>query len=80
MKPVFVKRPELIPALARMVEPERQLLFRVPWIDDAGCIQVNRGFRVQFNGALGKRPFRDGGLTVDWSRTLQGRPTIAPFG
>ena len=37
----------------RLCEPERQLIFRVPWIDDNGEIQVNRGFRVQFNSALG---------------------------
>ena len=37
----------------RLCEPERQLIFRVPWIDDSGDIQVNRGFRVQFNSALG---------------------------
>lgn len=53
MKPVLAKRPEFIPVLERMVEPERQILFRVPWIDDQGRLQVNRGFRVQFNSALG---------------------------
>ena len=37
----------------RLCEPERQLIFRVPWIDDNGEVQVNRGFRVQFNSALG---------------------------
>lgn len=42
----------------RLCEPERQLIFRVPWIDDAGDIQVNRGFRVQFNSALG--PYKGG--------------------
>ena len=39
--------------LERLVEPERQILFRVPWIDDNGEVQVNRGFRVQFNSAIG---------------------------
>ena len=42
----------------RLCEPERQLIFRVPWIDDNGEIQVNRGFRVQFNSALG--PYKGG--------------------
>ena len=42
----------------RLCEPERQLIFRVPWIDDNGDIQVNRGFRVQFNSALG--PYKGG--------------------
>lgn len=44
--------------LERMVEPERQILFRVPWQDDAGRKQINRGFRVQFNSAIG--PFKGG--------------------
>src|SRR5438093_11383418 len=39
--------------LERLVEPERMIQFRVPWIDDKGQIQVNRGFRVQMNSALG---------------------------
>jgi glutamate dehydrogenase (NADP+) len=44
--------------LERVVEPERQIIFRVPWQDDAGVMQVNRGFRVQFNSAIG--PFKGG--------------------
>ena len=36
-----------------MVEPERIIIFRVSWVDDAGDVQVNRGFRVQFNSAIG---------------------------
>jgi glutamate dehydrogenase (NADP+) len=44
--------------LQRVVEPERQIIFRVPWVDDAGRICVNRGFRVQFNSAIG--PFKGG--------------------
>lgn len=44
--------------MERLCEPERQLIFRVPWIDDNGEIQVNRGFRVQFNSALG--PYKGG--------------------
>jgi len=44
--------------LERMVEPERTIIFRVPWIDDAGHTQVNRGFRVEFNSAIG--PFKGG--------------------
>ncbi|MDO4928387.1 MAG: NADP-specific glutamate dehydrogenase [Corynebacterium sp.] len=44
--------------IQRLCEPERQLIFRVPWIDDAGNVQVNRGFRVQFNSALG--PYKGG--------------------
>ena len=39
--------------LERMVEPERQIKFRVPWVDDKGEIQVNRGFRIQMNSQLG---------------------------
>ena len=44
--------------LHRLVEPERQILFRVPWVDDAGLVQVNRGFRIQFNSAIG--PYKGG--------------------
>jgi glutamate dehydrogenase (NADP+) len=56
----LTKRPELADAalLERLVEPERQLMFRVPWTDDAGRVRVNRGFRVEFNGALG--PYKGG--------------------
>ena len=58
--PVLNKHPEYVRAkiLERLVEPERQLIFRVPWQDDRGEIQVNRGFRVQFNSALG--PYKGG--------------------
>lgn len=54
------KRPDLIEAgvFERIVEPERQIIFRVPWIDDNGKVQVNRGFRVQFNSAIG--PYKGG--------------------
>lgn len=44
--------------LQRMCEPERQIIFRVPWVDDNGVVQVNRGFRVEFNSALG--PYKGG--------------------
>jgi glutamate dehydrogenase (NADP+) len=44
--------------IERICEPERQIIFRVPWIDDKGNVQINRGFRVQFNSALG--PFKGG--------------------
>jgi glutamate dehydrogenase (NADP+) len=58
--PYFEKHPELIEAglLERITEPERQIFFRVPWVDDQGKIRVNRGFRVQFNSALG--PYKGG--------------------
>lgn len=44
--------------IERICEPERQIIFRVPWVDDAGNVQINRGFRVQFNSALG--PYKGG--------------------
>ncbi len=58
--PVLVKHPEYADAevLSRLCEPERQIIFRVPWVDDRGRIQVNRGFRVEFNSALG--PYKGG--------------------
>ncbi|MEO6826522.1 MAG: NADP-specific glutamate dehydrogenase [Microbacteriaceae bacterium] len=57
---VIAKHPQYAAGsiLERMCEPERQILFRVPWIDDAGHVQINRGFRVEFNSALG--PFKGG--------------------
>ncbi len=60
LEPVVEKRPDLVEAgvLERMVEPERQIMFRVPWVDDNGKVQVNRGFRVQFNSAIG--PYKGG--------------------
>ncbi len=53
--------------LERIVEPERQLMFRVPWVDDQGNVQVNRGFRIQFNSAIG--PYK-GGLRLHPSVNL----------
>lgn len=60
LEPVMDKHPEYVAAniLERITEPERQIIFRVPWVDDAGNLQVNRGFRVQFNGAIG--PYKGG--------------------
>lgn len=60
IEPVLQKRPEYIKAkiLDRMVEPERQILFRVPWMDDNGDIHVNRGMRIEFNSAIG--PYKGG--------------------
>ena len=60
LTPVFAEHPEYIEAgiLDRLVEPERQLVFRVPWTDDSNHVRVNRGFRVQFNSALG--PYKGG--------------------
>lgn len=51
IEPVVEQRPDLVEAgvLERIVEPERQIVFRVPWVDDNGKHHVNRGFRVQFN-------------------------------
>ncbi|MDO4612814.1 MAG: NADP-specific glutamate dehydrogenase [Actinomycetaceae bacterium] len=58
--PAIEKHPEYIEAkiLDRLVEPERQILFRVPWVDDNGEVQVNRGYRIEFNSALG--PYKGG--------------------
>jgi len=60
IEPVIEKRPDFVEAgvVDRMVEPERQIIFRVPWVDDNGKLQVNRGFRVQFNSAIG--PYKGG--------------------
>lgn len=60
LEPVLARHPEYTRhrILERLCEPERQLVFRVPWMDDAGHVQVNRGFRVEFNSALG--PYKGG--------------------
>lgn len=57
---VVAKHPEYADnaLIERICEPERQIIFRVPWVDDAGDVQINRGFRVQFNSALG--PYKGG--------------------
>ncbi|MCI6247955.1 NADP-specific glutamate dehydrogenase [bacterium] len=60
LEPVVEAHPEYQKAglIERMVEPERVVMFRVPWVDDAGKVQVNRGYRVQFNSAIG--PYKGG--------------------
>jgi glutamate dehydrogenase (NADP+) len=60
LEPVVEKRPDLIKAgiFQRIVEPERIIQFRVSWVDDKGAVQVNRGYRVQFNSAIG--PYKGG--------------------
>ena len=63
------KRPDIVKAgvIDRIVEPERTIIFRVSWVDDSGKVQVNRGFRVQFNSAIG--PYK-GGLRLHPSVNL----------
>lgn len=56
--PVIEKQPEYIPVVKAIVEPERIIQFRVPWYDDSGDLHVNRGFRIQMNGAIG--PYKGG--------------------
>ena len=60
LEPVLDKHPEYVEAriLDRIVEPERQIMFRVPWQDDKGNVNINRGFRFEFNSALG--PYKGG--------------------
>ena len=58
LEPVIEQHPEYRSIVERIVEPERLIHFRVPWVDDAGNVQVNRGFRIQFNGAIG--PYKGG--------------------
>ena len=60
LEPVVAAHPEYEKAglIERLVEPERVVMFRVPWVDDAGKVQVNRGYRVQFNSAIG--PYKGG--------------------
>ena len=60
LEPVSRKHPQFVEAaiLQRLCEPERQIIFRVPWVNDANEVQINRGFRVEFNSALG--PYKGG--------------------
>jgi len=60
LRPVLDRHPEFRSAriLERMVEPERVIMFRVPWFDDHGNMQINRGFRIQMNSAIG--PYKGG--------------------
>ena len=60
LEPVLEKNPDIEKTgiIERMVEPERMITFRVSWVDDNGNVQVNRGFRVQFNSAIG--PYKGG--------------------
>lgn len=69
MEPVVQKNPQYIKAgiFERIVEPERAIIFRVSWVDDTGNVQVNRGYRVQFNSAIG--PYK-GGLRLHPSVNL----------
>jgi len=58
LEPTVARHPEFVKARIydRIVEPERMIIFRVPWEDDKGNVQMNRGFRIQFNNAIG--PFK----------------------
>ncbi|MFC1584860.1 NADP-specific glutamate dehydrogenase [Fibrobacterota bacterium] len=69
LEPVIIKHPEYkdTAILERIVEPERQIIFRVPWLDDKGGVRVNRGMRIQFNSALG--PYKGG---------IRFHPTVYP--
>ncbi len=60
LEPVLKQHPEFVEAniLERITEPERQIIFRVPWVDDGGKLRINRGFRIQFSGAIG--PYKGG--------------------
>ena len=77
--------------LERLVEPERQIMFRIPWVDDHGQVHVNRGYRVQFNSAIG--PYKGGlrlhpsvnlsiikflGFEQIFKNSLTGLPSAAP--
>lgn len=60
LEPTVAKNPDFVKAniYGRIVEPDRVIMFRVPWLDDKGDVQVNRGFRVQYNNAIG--PYKGG--------------------
>lgn len=64
LEPVIEAHPEYEKAslLERLVEPERVIMFRVPWVDDAGNVQVNRGYRVQYNSCIG--PYKGASVCI----------------
>ena len=74
LDPVLKKNPqyEANAILERMVEPERVVMFRVPWVDDKGIVRVNRGYRIQMNSAIG--PYK-GGLRAVRTSTRSRAPT-----
>jgi glutamate dehydrogenase (NADP+) len=65
--PLWEARPDLADTMERLIEPERVIMFRVAWLDDRGKTQINRGYRVQYNQAIG--PYK-GGLRFHPSVTL----------
>ena len=69
IQPLIEKRPDFVDAgvVERIIEPERTIIFRVSWVDDNNKVQVNRGFRVQYNSAIG--PYK-GGLRLHPSVNL----------
>ena len=69
LEPIIAKHPEYEAngILERIIEPDRQIIFRVPWVNDEGKVMVNRGYRVQFNSAMG--PYK-GGLRLHPSVNL----------
>ena len=91
LQPVIEQRPDIVKSgvIERLVEPERQIIFRIPWVDDNGNVQVNRGFRVQFNSAIG--PYKGGirlhpsvNLSImkflSFEQTFKNRLTTLPMG
>ena len=69
--PVLVKYPEFADKkiIQRICEPERQIIFRVPWQDDSGEIHINRAFRVEFNSALGPLRIARSAMNVQYGRS-----------
>lgn len=69
LQPALDAHPEFEEAalLERIIEPERIIQFRVPWVDDSGKVQVNRGFRVEYNSAIG--PYKSGRALTPPSRS-----------
>ena len=86
IQPVVEKHPEYEKAalIERLVEPERIITFRVPWVDDQGKVQVNRGYRVQFNSAIGLRfhPSVNQGILkfLGFEQTFKNSLTTLPMG
>ena len=79
LRPVIEANEELYKKnaiLERITEPDRQVMFRVPWVDDNGQVQVNRGFRVQFNNAIG--PYK-GGLRLHLQHFRSAAARVVPI-
>ena len=78
LEPVFERDPKYIKVMERLIEPERVIHFRVAWLNDKGEQNINRGYRIQYNGALG--PYKGGLRCAPTGDLMQGGIEVACTG